>query len=204
MRRPRTAGSRSTRSATPGRAVRITTRGGRRTRRATRSSSSRKALRPLTEPEPNAGDVVVLALPYGALAEVTEQYGDQLAGKTVVDVTNPIDFTTFDSVVAPYSSATEELAGKLPAAHVVKAFDTNFAATLASGEANGRPTTVMAASDSDEGKAAVRSFVEAAGLSFIDAGALKRAERLEAIGALQIELAMSEQIGWTAGLNVTK
>lgn len=148
------------------------------------------------------GDVVVLALPYDALAEVVAQYGEQLKGKTLVDVSNPIDFTTFDSVVA--TSAAEELAAKLPAAQVVKAFNTNFAASLASGEADGRPTTVMAASDSAEGKAALRAVVEAAGLSFVDAGALKRAQRLEAIGALQIELAMSGQIGWTGGLIVTK
>lgn len=148
------------------------------------------------------GDVVVLALPYGALAEVVAQYGEQLGGKTVVDVSNPIDFTTFDSVVV--TSAAEELAAKLPAAQVVKAFNTNFAASLASGEADGRPTTVMAASDSAEGKAALRAVVEAADLSFVDAGALKRAQRLEAIGALQIELAMSGQIGWTGGLIVTK
>ena len=148
------------------------------------------------------GEVVVLALPYPALSGVISAYGaDAFVGRVVVDPTNPIDFSTFDSAVAPYSSAATELAESLPGADVVKAFNTSFAATLASGEADGRPTTVLAASDSAAGKAALRTIVEGAGLSLVDAGPLKRAERLEAVGALQIELAMSGQI---CGLIVTR
>jgi predicted dinucleotide-binding enzyme len=42
------------------------------------------------------GDVVVLAVPYPALTDITARYGDQLAGKIVVDITNPLNFATFD------------------------------------------------------------------------------------------------------------
>ena len=38
-----------------------------------------------------AGDVVVLAVWYQALGDVLGRYGDQLAGKVVVDITNPVD-----------------------------------------------------------------------------------------------------------------
>ncbi len=81
-----------------------------------------------------AGDIVVLAVPYPALAVIADTYGDQLAGKTVVDITNPLDFATFDALVVPVgSSAAAELQARLPDARVLKAFNTNFAATLASG-----------------------------------------------------------------------
>ena len=98
--------------------------------------------------------------------------------------------------------ATAELAATLPDAQVVKAFNTVFAAVLASGTIGARPATVLAASDSAEAKAGLRSFVEAAGLAWADAGELKRAERMEALGALNISLGVTEQIGWTGGLAV--
>lgn len=61
------------------------------------------------------GDIVVLAVPYPALASIAKQYGDQLAGKTVIDITNPLDFSTFDSLVVPAdSSAAAELQKLLP------------------------------------------------------------------------------------------
>ena len=152
---------------------------------------------------PLTGDIVVLALPYAAIDEVIATYGAQaFAGKVVVDPTNPLDFTTLDSVVQAGSSAAAELAVKLPGAQVVKAFNTVFAAVLAAGTVGGRPATVLAAADSAEAKASLRSFVEAAGLRWADAGELKRAERLEALGALNIALGVTEQVAWTGGLAV--
>ena len=89
---------------------------------------------------PLTGDIVVLALPYAAIDEVIATYGAQaFAGKIVVDPTNPLDFTTLDSLVPAGSSAAAELAVRLPDAHVVKAFNTVFAAVLASGTIGARP-----------------------------------------------------------------
>lgn len=154
---------------------------------------------------PITGEVVVLALPYPAIAGVIEAYGPAaFAGKIVVDPSNPVDFETLDSVVAPGSSAAAEIAAQLPGAKVVKAFNTNFAATLASGTAAGQTTVVSAASDSAEAKDALRGIVEGAGLKFSDAGELKRAARLEAIGIHGVYLAVTEQISWTGGLLITK
>ena len=138
------------------------------------------------------GDIVVLALPYPAYADVLAAYPQGLAGKVVVDPSNPIDFATFDSVLEPGSSAASELATRLPGAAVVKAFNTNFAATLASGVAGDAPTTVLLAGD-DEAKSALSAIIVAAGLRAADAGALKRAVQLEAVGALQIALALGGQ-----------
>jgi hypothetical protein len=152
---------------------------------------------------PVTGEIVVLAVPYPALAEIAATRGQQLAGRIVVDITNPVDFETFDSLTVPAdSSATAELAAALPDARVVKAFNTTFAATLASGTVGDNPTTVLIAGDDAEAKARLAEVVTATGLRALDAGALSRARELEAMGFLQITLAAAEKISWTAGFAV--
>lgn len=154
---------------------------------------------------PLTGDVVILAVPYSAIDGIVAAYGDQLAGKTVVDITNPLDFATFDSLVVPAgSSAAAELQAKLPASKVLKAFNTNFAATLASKLIGGLATTVLVAGDDVEAKTALLAAVEAGGVSALDAGSLSRAHELEALGFLQLTLAASEKIAWTAGYAVVR
>ena len=149
------------------------------------------------------GEVVVLALPYPALADVIATYGPQLDGKTVVDVTNPVDFATFDGLTVPAdSSAAAELQAALPGAKVIKAFNTNFAATLATGEVGGVPTTVVIAGDDETAKGQLTEIVSAGGVAVADAGSLKRARELEALGFLQMALAVREQVPWTGGFAV--
>jgi predicted dinucleotide-binding enzyme len=151
------------------------------------------------------GDLVVLAVPYPALAAITADYADQLAGKVVVDITNPLNFETFDSLVVPAgSSAAAELAGALPHAKVLKAFNTNFAATLASRKVGNAPTTVLIAGDDADAKAALAAAVTAGGVEAVDAGPLARAHELEAIGFLQLTLAAGEKIGWTGGFGLQR
>ncbi|AXH34818.1 diguanylate cyclase [Humibacter sp. BT305] len=148
-----------------------------------------------------SGEVVVLAVPYPALDGILAAYADQFVGKVVVDITNPLDFETFDALVTPADgSAAAELAAALPQSRVVKAFNTTFAATLATKTVGGSaPTTVLVAGDDAEAKALLIDAVIAGGVKAIDAGALKRARELEAIGFLQLTLAVSEKIGWTGG-----
>lgn len=152
------------------------------------------------------GDVVVLAVPYSAVADIVARRGDQLTGKVVVDITNPVDFTTFDGLTVPAdSSAAAELAAALPGAKVVKAFNTNFAGTLAGGSVGGQhPTTVLLAGDDAEAKALLADVFGAAGLTAVDAGSLKRARELEALGFLQITLAAGEKVSWSGGFAVVK
>ncbi|WP_426321904.1 NADPH-dependent F420 reductase [Microbacterium sp. E-13] len=152
---------------------------------------------------PLIGEIVFLAVPYAALSEVISTYGEQLEGMTVVDVTNPVDFDTFDSLaVASDSSAARELQQALPDASVVKAFNTNFAATLVSGEVGGVPATVVIAGDDADAKARVSEVVTAGGIAVADAGSLKRARELEALGFLQIVLAVREEVTWAGGFAV--
>jgi predicted dinucleotide-binding enzyme len=152
-----------------------------------------------------SGDVVVLAVPYPALEAIVASHGDQLAGKVVVDITNPLDFSTFDSLVVPAgSSAAAELAAALPDSRVLKAFNTNFAATLASGKVGDLGTTVLIAGDDEAAKQALSALVTDGGLQAVDAGSLQRAHELEAIGFLQLTLAAGERISWTGGFGVVR
>lgn len=151
------------------------------------------------------GDVVVLAVPYPALKDIVAQYGDQLAGKVVVDITNPLNFETFDSlVVAADSSAAAELASALPSSKVVKAFNTNFAATLGSKTVGSNQTTVLIAGDDTDAKNRLADAVKAGGVDAVDAGSLARARELEAIGFLQLALAAGEKIQWTSGFALVR
>jgi 8-hydroxy-5-deazaflavin:NADPH oxidoreductase len=153
--------------------------------------------------QPVTGDIVVLAVPYPAMSQILAERSDQLAGKVVVDITNPLNFETFDSLVVPAdSSATAEIAAALPNSKVLKAFNTNFAATLASGTIADQPTTVLIAGDDAEAKSQLTDVVTGGGLRAIDAGDLSRARELESIGFLAITLAAAEKISWTGGFAV--
>ena len=149
---------------------------------------------------PATGEVVVLAVGYPALDQVLEQRADQFAGKVVVDITNPVDFATFDSlVVPPDASAAAGLAERLPNSQVLKAFNTNFAATLAAGTVGDITTTVLIAGDDAGAKSLLSDVITSGGLKAMDAGSLRRARELEAVGFLQMTLAASEQTSWTTG-----
>jgi NADPH-dependent F420 reductase len=153
--------------------------------------------------KPVTGDIVVLAVPYPAVADIIAKRADQLAGKVVVDITNPLNFETFDSLTVPADgSAAAEIAAELPQSHVIKAFNTTFAATLASGTVGQLPTTVLIAGDDANAKALLADVVAAGGLRAVDAGALRRARELEALGFLQLTLAVREKVSWTGGFGV--
>ncbi|WP_430645217.1 NADPH-dependent F420 reductase [Agromyces sp. GXS1127] len=152
--------------------------------------------------DPITGDLVILAVPYPAVADIVAARADQLAGKVVVDITNPLDFETFDSLVVPADgSAAVVIAAALPESRVLKAFNTNFAATLAARTVGGaQPTTVLVAGDDELAKRALIDVVRAGGVNAVDAGALSRARELESIGFLQLTLAVQEKVGWNAGV----
>jgi 8-hydroxy-5-deazaflavin:NADPH oxidoreductase len=142
--------------------------------------------------DPISGDVVVLALYYDIAKDVAKQHADALTGKTVVDISNPIDTATFAGLVVPAdSSAAQQIAQIVPGANVVKAFNTTFAGTLAAGEVDGQPLDVAIAGDDDSAKQAVSAFIESAGLRPLDVGPLANARWLEGIGFLHIGLQMS-------------
>jgi 8-hydroxy-5-deazaflavin:NADPH oxidoreductase len=162
-------------------------------------------IRSADPPGPIKGDIVILAVPHPALKDIVEEYADELAGKIVVDITNPVDFETFDSLVVPaHSSAAAELADELPSSRVLKAFNTNFASTLSARNVGPNTTMVLVAGDDADAKATFLSAVQAGGLDAIDAGPLSRARELEAMGFLQLKLAAGEHLDWTGGFGVVR
>ena len=169
----------------------------------TKGGSTAELLGRSDSDKPVTGEIVVLAVPYPAVADVLATRAGQLAGKVVVDITNPLNFETFDSLTVPAdSSAAASIADALPQSSVIKAFNTTLAATLASGTTGELPTTVLMAGDDPAAKALLADVVTAGGLHAIDAGSLRRARELEALAFLQITLAAQEKMPWTGGFAV--
>jgi 8-hydroxy-5-deazaflavin:NADPH oxidoreductase len=153
------------------------------------------------------GDIVVLAVPFDAAREIVVSQAEALAHKVIIDITNPIDFSTFDNlVVEAGTSAAEELANIAPAtAHIVKAFNTTFAGTLVAGAIDGIPLDVLVAGDDADAKSAVAEFVTASGLRSIDVGPLRRARELEAFQLLVMTLQANpdaDAFNWDSGVKL--
>lgn len=126
------------------------------------------------------GDIVILAVPYSAVLDVVKRYGEGLAGKVLVDITNPVasDHTSF---VPPGDSfGAKEITKAAPAdAKVVKAFNTQFSHVLAAGPVPGHALDVFIAGDDAQAKARVSAFIESLGLRPMDTGPLPMARSLE-------------------------
>lgn len=133
-------------------------------------------------------ETVVLAVPYEAVADVIRAAGG-LAGKTVIDITNPLSADYSGLTIGHSTSAAEEIQKTAPQARVVKAFNTIFASVLANGgKVAGQPVTVFVASDDVEARAAVAALAKDAGLKPVVAGGLAAARYLEPVAGLNIAL----------------
>jgi len=145
------------------------------------------------------GDVVLLAVPFGAIDELVRDAGEALAGKTVVDVTNALD-ASMNLAVGFTTSGAEELQKKLPKARVVKAFNTVFAQHMDSGRLGDKPLTAFVAADDAGAKKTVLELARAIGFDAVDAGPLKNARLLEPFAFFNIQLGyvlgMGTQIGF--------
>jgi predicted dinucleotide-binding enzyme len=133
-----------------------------------------------------AGDIVIVAVLYASVASVVADYGDALAGKILVDISNPFNDDASGLVTAAGSSAAQEIAAVAPeGTHVVKAFNTIFGHVLA----QDTPLDAFFAGDSAEAKARVAAFLKSLGLRPLDAGGLQMASVLEWTGILLMGLA---------------
>jgi 8-hydroxy-5-deazaflavin:NADPH oxidoreductase len=135
------------------------------------------------------GEIVVLAVAYGANIEIVRQLGTKLAGKVVVDIANPLNSTYDGLATAADSSSAEDVAkAASPGAQVLKAFNTTFARTLDAGQVGGQMLDVLIAGDDVESKNKLAQLIRDGGLRAIDVGPLSRARQLEGIGLLHITL----------------
>jgi 8-hydroxy-5-deazaflavin:NADPH oxidoreductase len=132
-------------------------------------------------------DAVVLAAGYGDATAALASLGN-LAGKVVIDITNPLTADYMGLTIGHTTSAAEEIAKTVPQAVVVKAFNTLFASVLdeGAGFSPSAKVNVFVASDSDSGKQTVKQLASSLGFEAVDAGGLKNARYLEPLAGLNI------------------
>ena len=130
-----------------------------------------------------AGDVVILAVLFDSAVSIVSEYGDALAGKIIVDITNPFNATADGLAIPADTSIAQMVAEAAPAsAHVVKAFNTLFRDVLAAGG----PLDVFMAGDDAQAKASMSAFITSLGLRPQDTGDLSMAHWLEGAGLLSV------------------
>ena len=136
-----------------------------------------------------AGDIVILAVPYASAAQVLAQYGDALAGKVIIDISNTFNADATALVTPDGTSGAQEIAKAAPAdADIVKAFNTQSAHVLAAGPVEGHPLDVFIAGNDAQAKARVSAFIESLGLRSMDTGQLTMARTLEHVCLLSLGL----------------
>ncbi|MFD4571938.1 NADPH-dependent F420 reductase [Streptomyces sp. NPDC058417] len=140
-----------------------------------------------------AGDVVLAALPYGVGADVVRELGADLAGRTLLDCSNPVG-PGFRLLTDGGPSAARRLADAAPDAHVVKAFNLCHEDVwrMRPPVFDGRPLAVPVSGDDEQSLALVRQLVRDVGGTPVSAGGLDRAGLLEATAALFIGLWVGE------------
>ena len=133
-----------------------------------------------------AGEIVIVALLYANVVPVVTQYGDALAGKVIIDISNPFNSEADGLAIPDDTSIAQEVDKAAPAsASVVKAFNTVFGVVLA----QGRPLDVFIAGDDARAKAGVAEFVESLNLRPLDVGGLNMAHWLEGTSLVLMGLA---------------
>ena len=128
-----------------------------------------------------AGDIVVVSVPLGALADIPAA---ALAGKTVIDTSNY--YWQRDGHIAALDNreitTSQLLQDRVPDAHVVKAFNNiNFAHLGRLARPAGSPdrTSLVIAGDDADAKAQVTAFLDSIGYGTLDAGPLSEGRRFD-------------------------
>ena len=148
-------------------------------------------------------DVVILAVPYGAIDDAVASLADSVSGKTLVDVTNAL---TSDMQLASgcTASGAEALQQKARGAHVVKAFNTQFAQHMDSGAVGGQQLTTFVAADDATAKKQVIQMARDIGFDVVDAGPLQNARLLEPLGYFKLQLGYVVGLGTEIGLKLVR
>jgi predicted dinucleotide-binding enzyme len=151
-------------------------------------------------------EIVLLTVPYDEVGKILDPVRPALAGKTLVDVTNPITPDRRRLMVGHTTSGAEEIARQFPTANVVKAFNAVFAEVYQSQNAqiNGHAITIFFAGDAAVAKARVRKLIVTMGFDAVDAGPLENARYLEPLSMLNIQLGRFLGLGTEIGFTLLK
>jgi hypothetical protein len=143
-----------------------------------------------------AAEIVVLAIPYSAAREVVAELAPVIAGKVVIDATNPVKADGSGVATAGGPSAAENFAMWLPGARVVKALNTLFASLQADPKSYGVEIDAFFATDDEAAREQVGTLLRSLGFRPVYVGPLVRARELEALGYLNIALQMGMNGDW--------
>jgi 8-hydroxy-5-deazaflavin:NADPH oxidoreductase len=152
-------------------------------------------------------DIIVPAVWFDVYKELIAQYGERLAGKIIIDPTNPVGPDGkggFAKIIGAQESAGQILAGLLPAgARLVKAFGTLSADTL-SAVARREPerAVLFYAADDDAAGEEVADLIRIAGYEPVLVGGLDQSIRLEVFGDLHELGALGRVVTKTEALTV--
>lgn len=139
----------------------------------------------------NGADVVLLAVPFAAAESALSACGD-LAGKIVIDATNPLAMGEggLSLTVGFDTSAAEQIAKFAGEGKLVKCFNT----TGFSNMAKPRGSLMFACGDDAEATETVRKLAEDIGFEALAIGDLSKARLLEPLALLWIHLAFTSDL----------
>ena len=143
------------------------------------------------------GQVVVLTTPWDGAKAAIEAAGN-LAGKVLVDCTNPVPMGANlmqGLTIGHTTSAAEEVAQLAKGAKVVKAFNTTGAGNMANPRFGSDKAVMFLAGDDADAKRMVSQLSNDLGFETIDAGPLSQARLLEPVAMLWISLAYAQGLG---------
>jgi len=132
-------------------------------------------------------DLLILATPYGASVDALRSVR-HTDGKTVIDISNPLNGDMSGLLVGHTTSAAEEIQRAVPGVRIVKAFNTVFSAVQGSQPGGDSRVQVFYAGDDAGAKDAVRRLIESIAFEPVDGGPLAHARDLEPLGMLNIWL----------------
>ena len=147
------------------------------------------------------GELLILAVPFGAIDDALRVMGDTVNGKVLLDVTNALT-PDFQLALGCTTSGAEELQRKAPKAKVVKAFNTVFAQNMSTGKVKGEKLTLFVAGDDRTAKDLVLSAGRNIGFDPVDAGPLKNARWIETLGYFNIQLGYTLKMGTDIGFKL--
>lgn len=140
------------------------------------------------------GEVIVLTTSWNGTQAAIESAGN-LAGKIVVDCTNPLKADLSGLSVGLDTSGAEQVAQWAKGARVVKCFNTTGAENMTEPRFGADRAVMFLASDDDAAKAKVFKLGEDLGFEMVDAGGLEIARLLEPVAMLWVHLAFRRGLG---------
>lgn len=150
-----------------------------------------------------SADVILFAVPWPCARETLEQLGD-LAGRVLIDCTNPLLSDMSGIELGHIISAGEQIAAWAPGAKVVKAFNTASVKVMLNPQFGDHKATMFYCGDDAAAKLAVRELIECLGFEPVDAGSLTSSRYLEPLAMLYIHLAFRQGFGSNSAFTILR